>query len=143
MLRTLLTLLNDADLQYRARKAYNEVVKPFINFGSSFEEEENSYILVDNLPDGFTGENVNVEVDEDENTITVDVAYKTENSSFRRTFTETLPTDADLDTLTARVDNGVLTVVVDKLPEPEPEPESKPETNSVDPTHVEIKRKRK
>lgn len=143
MLRTLLTLLNDADLQCRARKAYNEVVKPFINFGSSFEEEGNSYILVDNLPDGFTGENVNVEVDEDENTITVDVAYKTENSSFRRTFTETLPTDADLGTLTARVDNSVLTVVVDKLPEPEPEPESKPETNSVDPTHVEIKRKRK
>ena len=143
MLRTLLALLNDTDLQCRARKAYNEVVKPFINFGSSFEEEGNSYILVDNLPDGFTGENVNVEVDEDENTITVDVAYKTENSSFRRTFTETLPTDVDLDTLTARVDNGVLTVVVDKLPEPEPEPESKPETNSVDPTHVEIKRKRK
>ena len=143
MLRTLLTLLNDTDLQCRARKAYNEVVKPFINFGSSFEEEGNSYILVDNLPDGFTGENVNVEVDEDENTITVDVAYKTENSSFRRTFTETLPTDADLDTLTARVDNRVLTCVVDKVPEPESEPESKPETNSVDPTHVEIKRKRK
>ena len=141
MLRTLLALLNDADLQCRARKAYNEVVKPFINFGPSFEEEGNSYILVDNLPDGFTGENVNVEVDEDENTITVEVAYKTENTSFRRTFTEVLPTDADLDTLTARVDNGVLTVVVDRRPEPEPEPE--PETNSVDPTHVEIKRKRK
>ena len=108
MLRTLLALLNDTDLQCRVRKAYNEVVKPFINFGSSFE-----------------------------------VAYKTENSSFRRTFTETLPTDADLDTLTARVDNGVLTVTVDKLPEPAPEPKSEPEANSVDPTHVEIKRKRK
>ena len=135
MLRTLLTLLNDADLQCRARKAYNEVVKPFINFGSSFEEEGNSYILVDNLPDGFTGENVN--------TITVEVAYKTENTSFRRTFTEVLPTDADLDTLTARVDNGVLTVVVDRRPEPVPEPEPEPEASSVDPTHVEIKRKRK
>lgn len=141
MFRTFLTLLSDADLQCRMRKAYDEVVKPFINFGSSFEDEGNSYVLVDNLPDGFTGENVNVEVDEDENLITVEVAYKTENTSFRKTFTEVLPTDADLDTLTARVDNGVLTIVVDRLPEPEPE--SEPVTDSVDPTYVEIKRKRK
>ena len=141
MSSTFLTLLSDADLQCRMRKAYDEVVKPFINFGSSFEDEGNSYVLVDNLPDGFTGENVNVEVDEDENLITVEVAYKTENTSFRKTFTEVLPTDADLDTLTARVDNGVLTIVVDRLPEPEPE--SEPVTDSVDPTYVEIKRKRK
>lgn len=141
MFRTFLTLLSDADLQCRMRKAYDEVVKPFINFGSSFVEEGDSYILVDNLPDGLTGENVNVEVDEDENVITVEVAYKTENASFRKTFTEVLPTDADLDTLTARVDNGVLTIVVDRLPEPEPE--SEPVTDSVDPTYVEIKRKRK
>ena len=32
---------------------------------------------------------------------------------------------------------------MNKEPEPVPEPEPEPETNSVDPTHVEIKRKRK
>lgn len=141
MLRTLMTLLNDADLQCRARKAFDEVLKPFVDFGSSFEEEGDSYLLTLNVPDAVKGENVNVEYDEDENTLTVETTYETKNSTFIRRVTETLPLDANVETLSARVDNGVLTVLVDKMPEPEPEDE--PVTDSVDPTYVEIKRKRK
>jgi HSP20 family molecular chaperone IbpA len=50
---------------------------------------------------------------------------------------ETLPSNADVDTLTARVDSGVLTIVVDKLPVTEEVEEVVEE----EPTIVSIRRK--
>jgi HSP20 family molecular chaperone IbpA len=53
---------------------------------------------------------------------------------------ESLPSNADPDTLSATVVNGVFTLVVDKLPEPEPEPEPVEEAKA-DSIVVEVKRK--
>lgn len=149
MFRTLLTLFNDADFQSRAREVFDELngfVEPYVdNFSTfvddvpSFVSEGDSYVLVLRVPDGLNGENIDVEIDEEENTLTVKTSYESKKVKYSREYLETLPSDADLDTLSARVSNGVLSVVVDKLPEPETEPE----TDAVDPTYVEIKRKKK
>ena len=56
--------------------------------------------------------------------------------------TETLPANADADTLAATVTNGVFTLVVDKLPEPVKE-EAPEEAAPIDPIVVPIKRKNK
>ena len=142
-------MLSDADFQSRAREVLNGLdgfVEPYVDDIStfvddvpSFVSEGDSYVLVLRIPDGLNGNNVNVEVDEDENTLTVKTSYESEKVKYSREYLETLPSDADLDTLSARVSNGVLSVVVDKLPEPDTEPV----TDAVDPTFVEIKRKKK
>lgn len=144
MFRTLMTLLDGVDyteLQSRARKAYEDYLKPFVDFGSSFEEEGDSYVMVLNVPQTTTGENVEVEYDDNDNCLSVSVTYENDNVTYSRTVRETLPSNADVETLSARVVNGVLSVVVDKLPEPEPEMEA--EEICSDPTYVEIKRKKK
>ena len=141
MLRTLITLLDNSDLQNRilgALKEYTEPfdVKPFDNY-SSFEEEDNTYIKIVNLPEGMTASNVDIEYDEETHTIAIEISHKTENSSYKNMMRETLPSNADVDTLTARVDSGVLTIVVDKLPVTEEVEEVVEE----EPTIVSIRRK--
>jgi HSP20 family molecular chaperone IbpA len=141
MLRTMLSLLSDKDFQCRARKSLTDFVNQ-LNFNSAFELEDNTYVMVLNVPEATTGNDIDVEYDEETNTISVKYSFENGRVSFSNTVVETLPSNADVDTLTARVVNGVLTVTVDALPEPEPEEEIL-EEEYVDPTIVSIKRKNK
>lgn len=142
MFRTLLSLLNDDGLQTRVSEAANSLRKAYSNvygnFGASFEEEEGNYVFVLNVPDGMTSADVNVEYDDETNLVTVEMSRKTNNFSSNMSWVETLPKDADPDTLSATVVNGVFTLVVDKLPEPEPEPVEEAKADSI---VVEVKRK--
>lgn len=149
MIRTLLSMLNDeqtlARLVERANRLYsnysNTVSNVVSNVNATFEEEGASYVLVLNVPETLTSSDVNVEFDDDTNALTVEYEYKTDHTTYSMSMSETLPEDADVDTLSATVTNGVFTVVVDKLPEPAEEivePEA-----TVDPVIVTIKRKRK
>lgn len=141
MLRKMLALLSDEDFQCRARKSLTDFVNQ-LNFNSAFEREGDTYIMVLNVPSQTVGSDVEVEYDEGDNTLTVSYEFENSNISFSNTIRETLPADADVDTINARVVNGVLTVTVDALPEPEPEVEEVVE-EPVDTTVVSIKRKSK
>ena len=140
MFKTMLSLLSDRDFQCRARKSLNDFINQ-LNFNSAFEREDDTYVMVLNVPSQTTGNDVDVEYDEDTNVLTVRYSFENGSVSFANTVSETLPEDADVDTLNARVVNGVLTVTVDALPEPEPEEEVLEE--DVDPTVITVKRKKK
>ena len=140
MLRTLLSMLNDRDYLSEVRETLSGLKQAYANTLSSFEEEGDSYVMVLNVPEGLTSSDVNVEYDDETNTVSIETEYKRGNLSYGMSLTETLPEDADPDTLSATVTSGVFTLIVDKKPEPVEvvEPEA-----TVDPVIVTIKRKRK
>jgi HSP20 family molecular chaperone IbpA len=141
MLRTLLSMLNDKDYLSEVRETLNGLKQAYANTLSSFEEEGDSYVMVLNVPEGLTSSDVNVEYDDEANTVTVETNYERGSVVYSMKATETLPADADVDTMAATVVNGVFTLVVDKLPEPVED--EIPEVAPIDPVVVPIKRKNK
>lgn len=138
MLRTLLSILNSPYYEdFFSRKI--DTSFPFKNLSTPFEEEGVSYIKVINLPDGMKHNNVNVEYNEDDRTLTVELTDSTEYSSYSSKFIERLPSDADVNTISARVDSNVLTIVVDKLPETDVNEDCEEEK----PIIIDVKRKKK
>lgn len=142
MLRTLLSMLNDRDYLSEIRESLNSLKQACTDTLSTFEEEGDSYVMVLNVPEGLTSSDVNVEYDDEANTVTVETNYKRGSIAYSMKATETLPADADVDTMAATVTNGVFTLVVNKLPEPVKE-EAPEEAAPVDPIVVPIKRKNK
>ena len=142
MLRTLLSMLNDRDYLSEIRESLNSLKQACTDTLSTFEEEGDSYVMVLNVPEGLTSSDVNVEYDDEANTVTVETSYKRGSVAYSMKATETLPADADVDTMAATVANGVFTLVVNKLPEPVKE-EAPEEAAPVDPIVVPIKRKNK
>ena len=140
MLRTLLSMLNDKDYLSEVRETLNGLKQAYTNTLSSFEEEGDSYVMVLNVPEGLTSSDVNVEYDDEANTVTVETNYERGSVVYSMKATETLPADADVDTMAATVVNGVFTLVVDKLPETV---QAVPEVAPIDPVVVPIKRKNK
>ena len=141
MIRTLLSMLNDEALQTRVmetanglRKAYSNVMN---NLNSTFVEEDGNYVYVLNVPNALTSADVNVEYDDETNSVSIEVSRKCGNASYKMTSYETLPYNADPDTMSATVVNGVFTLIVEKRPEPEVV-ESKIQD---DPIKITIKRK--
>lgn len=142
MIRTLLSMLNDERLYARfaktangLREAYSNVMN---NINSTFVEEDGNYVYSLNVPTELTSADVNVEYDDETKSVTVEIEHKHGNTSYKMTTYETLPVDANIDTMSATVVNGVFTIVVEKLPEPEAIIEP-----SVDPIKVVIKKKNK
>ena len=140
MLRTLLSMLNDRDYLSEVRESLCSLKQACADTLSSFEEEGDSYVMVLNLPEGLKSSDVNVEYDDEANTVTVETNYERGSVVYSMKATETLPADADVDTMAATVVNGVFTLVVDKLPETVQEV---PEDAPIDPVVVPIKRKNK
>lgn len=138
MFRTLLSMLKDESIRTQVmdatdslRKAYSNVM---YNLNSTFEEEDNNYVYVLNVPESLTTNDVNVEYDDETRLVTVEITNKVGNSTYSMTNVEMLPINADPDTMSATVVNGVFTLIVEKMPEVEPE---------VGPIKVTIKRKNK
>lgn len=142
MIRTLLSMLNDRDYLSEIRESLSSLKQACTDTLSTFEEEGDSYAMVLNVPEGLTSSDVNVEYDDEANTVTVETNYKKGSIAYSMKATETLPADADVDTMAATVTNGVFTLVVNKLPEPVKE-EAPEEAAPVDPIVVPIKRKNK
>jgi HSP20 family molecular chaperone IbpA len=144
MIRTLLSMLNDEKLRTRFAESANGLCKAYSdvmnNLNSTFEEEDNNYVYVLNVPESLTTNDVNVEYDDETRLVTVEITNKVGNSTYSMTNVEMLPINADPDTMSATVVNGVFTLIVDKMPEVEPEPEVEP---YVEPIKVTIKRKNK
>ena len=142
MFRTLLSMLNDRDYLSEVRESLSSLKQACTDTLSSFEEEGDSYVMTLNVPEGLKSSDVNVEYDDETNTVTVETSYKRGSVAYSMKATETLPANADADTMAATVTNGVFTLVVDKLPEPVTD-EAPEETAPIDPIVVPIKRKNK
>ena len=142
MFRTLLSMLNDRDYLSEVRESLSSLKQACADTLSGFEKEGDSYVMALNVPEGLTSSDVNVEYDDEANTVTVETKYERGSVVYSMKATETLPADADVDTMTATVVNGVFTLVVDKLPEPVKE-EVTEEAAPIDPIVVPIKRKNK
>lgn len=139
MYRTLMNfLLSPLDIEEMDMPTYSTPK----NSLSTFDEEDNTYIKIVNLPDNIDAKSVNVECDEDERTLTIEYSYSSKNFSHSSKSVEMLPADADMDSISARVDSNVLTVIIDKLPEPVKDKcEEMVEENT--PVIIDVKRKKK
>jgi len=97
--------------------------KPFDSFNFNnddfhmFKENENDWELVIPLPKFVNDENINIEI-EDDKTITVKYEYKDKSSSSCGSYTNSLPENIIVDTLTANFDatTNQLIIKVDKKP---------------------------
>lgn len=106
--------------------------------GCEFKEESGSYVLVVKTCDGVDNRHVEVEYNDNNNTVRITTNYSQTDSNgnygYHGYIEKVLPKDADPDTLVANVVNGLVTIIVDKLPLPDG---SQPEKDT---TSIKIKR---
>ena len=141
MLSTLMRLFDDSSLYALQNRLYAGLDRFKKTFGacfSSFEDKGGYYELTLDVAEDAKAKNVTVDFDDETRLLSVEYKYETENYSNRSTVRETLPEDADEDTIEASVENGVLTIFVNKKEEPEVEEEPEKE---VDETVVKVNRK--
>ena len=131
MLNSLLRLLDNYDYGYlerRLNEGFKTLNKVFAANFSSFEDKEDHYELVLDVADDAKASNVTVDYDDETRELAVEYNYQAKNFKSRSIVKETLPDNADEDTIEATVENGELTITVAKKAEPEVE-EEVPETD--------------
>lgn len=89
--------------------------------GSSFEDKGDFYELTLEVAEDATAKNVTVDLED--GVVTVSYEYKANGVYATSKVVETLPEDADEDTLEASVEDGVVSITVDKVEELEVEDE--------------------
>jgi len=115
----LMRLLTDSDY---FENQFNHAVKSYFgNVESSLKKTDKGYELVVPVAVDATAKNVTVDFDDEDRLLTINYSYKSKNCSTATTVSETLPEDADADTLSASVVDGELKVSVDFLPKKEVE----------------------
>lgn len=115
----LMRLFTDSDY---FENQFNHVVKSYFgNVESSLKKTDKGYELVVPVADDATAKNVTVDFDDEDRLLTIKYSYKSKNCSTTTTISETLPEDADAETLSASVSDGKLKVSADFLPKKEVE----------------------
>lgn len=113
----LMRLLTDSDY---FENQFNHAVKSYFgNVESSLKKTDKGYELVVPVANDATAKNVTVDFDDEDRLLTINYSYKSKNCSTTTTVSETLPKDADADTLSASVIDGELKISVDFLPKKE------------------------
>lgn len=128
MLNSLIRLLDDSNLNYlenRLSAGIDRFKKAFGAYFTSFEDKDGHYELVLDVAEDAKASNVNVDYDDETRELTVEYKYESKNYNSKSVITETLPLDADEDTIEATVEDGKLTILIDKkvVEEDEAEPE--------------------
>lgn len=85
------------------------------------KKTDKGYELVVPVADDATAKNVTVDFDDEDRLLTIKYSYKSKNCSTATMISETLPEDADAETLSASVSDGKLKVSADFLPKKEVE----------------------
>lgn len=115
----LMRLLTDSDY---FENQFNHVVKSYFgNVESSLKKTDKGYELVVPVANDATAKNVTVDFDDEDRLLTIKYSYTSKNCSTATTVSETLPEDADADTLSASVADGKIKISVDFLPKKEVE----------------------
>lgn len=138
MLTELISLLNnyDSTFENRLSAGIDRFKKAFGAYFTSLEDKDDHYELVLDVAEDAKASNVKVDFDDETRELSVDYKYESKNCTSRSTIVETLPVDADEDSIEASVENGVLTILIGKKEVIEAEPEKE-----VDDTVVKINRK--
>lgn len=137
----LLRLLGDSNLEnlenrlYAGAQRLKSLISEYDSLGK-FNETENGYELRTAVDADATAKNVTVDYDEDSRTIEVTYKYQRDKYSSGSMFQISLPEDADDETINATIQDGYLTISVDRYPEKVAEPEEE-----TDPTVVKVNRK--
>ena len=87
--------------------------------GFKFSEEKDLYVLTCPFMDNLTAKDVRVTYDNKDNVILISASKKTGTTRYSQSSLNTVPDDADCDTLDANLFDGVLTVTVKRVAKPE------------------------
>ena len=141
MISTLLKLLDNYDYSYQLNRRLNDgfkaLNKAFETEFTALEDKEDHYELVLGVDKDAKASNVTVDYDDDTRELSIEYKYEREGYKSRSSITETLPKDADEDTIDAVVKDGKLSIIIAKK-----EPE-KVEEEVVDEETVKVNRKNK
>ena len=122
MINSLIRLLDNYDYGYLERRL-NEGIralnKVFTADFSSFEDKEDHYELVLDVAEDAKANNVTVDYDDETRELSVEYKYESKNYKSKSVVKETLPVNADDETVEATVENGKLTITVAKKAEAE------------------------
>lgn len=116
MLNYLLELLDNKELMSNVETALYGLNKLFSNeFVSynSFEDCGDHYELTIDTREGIDEDNINIEITDDK-ILKVVVEKDDDNDYYKSVTKETLPADADADTMTANLNDDVIVIVVEK-----------------------------
>ena len=139
MLNSLIRLFDDSNLEVlenRLSAGLDRLKKTFGACFTSLEDKGEYYELVLDVADDAKASNVNVEFDDETRELSVEYKYEAKNYNTSSTVVETLPANADEDTISAHVEDGKLTITVEKKEEAEEEPEEQ-----IDEREVRVNRK--
>lgn len=117
MLNSLIRLLDDSNLNYlenRLSAGIDRFKKAFGAYFSTIEDKEDHYELVLDVAADAKASNVTVDFDDDTRELSIEYKYETKNYSNSSSIVETLPYDADEDTIDATVEDGKLTILIQK-----------------------------
>jgi HSP20 family molecular chaperone IbpA len=81
---------------------------------SSFYLEDNTYTMNLNIPKNVSKENINVDIDDEMRTISISYEYNDDYGSSSYQHTETVPEDANLDTIDVLFDSNKLNITIKK-----------------------------
>jgi len=92
----------------------------FIDKNENITENDNSYKLELSLP-GFSKEDIKIELNEGLIFITSEIKEADENNYFKTSFEKKyfLPEDVDIDNIDASMENGILSITLNKIKEVE------------------------
>ena len=139
MLNSLIRLLDDSNLNYlenRLSAGIDRFKKTFGACFTSLEDKDDHYELVLDVADDAKANDVTVDFDDETRELSVKYKYETKNFTTSSSIVETLPADADEDSIDATVEHGKLTILIEKKVVEEAE-----EEEDVDDTVVRVNRK--
>ena len=117
MLNSLIRLLDDSNLNYlenRLSAGLDRFKKALGTSFSTIEDKEDHYELVLDVAADAKASNVTVDFDDDTRELSIEYKYEAKNYSNISSIVETLPFDADEDSIEATVDDGKLTILIQK-----------------------------
>lgn len=117
MLNSLIRLLDDSNLNYLENRLSGGIDRLKKAFGASFstiEDKGDHYELVLDVAADAKASNVTVDFDDDTRELSIEYKYEAKNYSNISSIVETLPYDADEDSIEATVDDGKLTILIQK-----------------------------
>lgn len=117
MLNSLIRLLDDSNLNYlenRLSAGIDRFKKAFGAYFTSLEDKEDHYELILDVAEDANAGNVTVDFDDETRELSIEYKYESENYKNASSIVETLPADADEDTIEASVEGGKLSISIGK-----------------------------
>lgn len=97
--------------------SFKQIMNDIESYSTFKKNEYGTYVANINIADNVSADMIDIQLNEKENTIKISYQYKTDNVQYTSSVCETLPVNADSNSLKAVLDNGVLVVTMDEVKE--------------------------